>query len=66
VLVLEEEEQQFGKNPWTHGLEPNRFVLKKFIQYAHEQGYISFEPAVDDLFAAMESRHGMFKVQPPP
>ena len=54
VLFLEEEEQQFGKNPWTHGLEPNRCVLKKFVQYAHEQGYISSEPALDDLFAAVE------------
>jgi hypothetical protein len=45
---------QFAKNPWTHGLEPNRFGLKKFVQYAREQRYISFEPAVDDLFAAME------------
>jgi 4,5-dihydroxyphthalate decarboxylase len=54
VLFLEEEEQQFGKNPWTHGLEPNRSVLKKFVQYAHEQGYIPSEPALDDLFAAME------------
>lgn len=46
VLFLEEEEQRFGKNPWTHGLEPNRSVLKKFVQYAHEQGYISSEPAL--------------------
>jgi hypothetical protein len=54
VLLLEEEEQLFGKNPWTHGLEPNRSVLKKFVQYAYEQGYMSSEPALDDLFAAME------------
>jgi 4,5-dihydroxyphthalate decarboxylase len=45
VLLLEEEEQQFGKNPWTHGLEPNRFVLKKFSR--PRAGYI-IRPAVDD------------------
>ena len=49
-----EEERQFGQNPWAHGLEPNRSVLKKFVQYAHEQGYISSEPALDDLFAVVE------------
>ena len=31
----------------------NRAVLQKFVQYAHEQGYISFEP-VDNLCAAIE------------
>jgi len=51
VLFLEEEEQRFGKNPWIHGLEPNRCVLQKFVQYAHQQGYIDSEPALDDLFA---------------
>lgn len=51
ALFLEEEENRFGCNPWIHGLEANRAVLKKFVQYAHEQGYISFEPRVDELFA---------------
>ena len=54
VLFLEEEEQQFGKNPWIHGLEPNRSVLKKFVQYAREQEYILSEPALDELFAPVE------------
>jgi len=54
VLFLEEEEQQFGKHPWTHGLEANRSVLKKFVQYAREQEYISSEPPLDDLFAPLE------------
>ena len=55
ALFLEEEDQRFGKNPWNHGLESNRPVLKKFVQYAHEQGYTSFEPSVDELFAAVET-----------
>src|SRR4029077_10411707 len=39
VLILEEEEDVFGKDPWAHGLTPeNQVVLEKFVQYAHEQG----------------------------
>jgi 4,5-dihydroxyphthalate decarboxylase len=52
VLVLEEEEEIFGENPWSHGLtEQNQVVLGKFVQYAHEQGYIPDRPRLDDLFA---------------
>lgn len=52
VLILEEEEEIFGRNPWNHGLtDENRIVLEKFIQYAHEQGYIPRRPALSELFA---------------
>jgi 4,5-dihydroxyphthalate decarboxylase len=52
VLVLEEEEEIFGDNPWSHGLTAqNQVVLGKFVQYAHEQGYIPDQPRLDDLFA---------------
>ena len=52
VLVLEEEEEIFGENPWAHGLTPeNQVVLEKFVQYANEQGYISSRPALRELFA---------------
>ena len=52
VLILEEEEELFGKNPWGHGLTPeNQVVLEKFVQYANEQGYIPSRPALSDLFA---------------
>jgi 4,5-dihydroxyphthalate decarboxylase len=52
VLILEEEEELFGKDPWAHGLTPeNQVVLEKFVQYAHEQGYIPNRPALSDLFA---------------
>lgn len=52
VLILEEEEDLFGKNPWGHGLTPeNQVVLEKFVQYAHEQAYIPRRPPLSDLFA---------------
>jgi len=38
-LILEEEEQRFGRNPWQEGLEPNTHTLDKFMQYAAAQGY---------------------------
>ena len=53
VLFLEEEEQRFGKDPWAHGLEPNRAVLEKFVQYTHEQGYIPIRPNLAELFAPL-------------
>ena len=52
VLILEEEEELFGANPWGHGLTPeNQVVLEKFVQYANEQGYIPNRPALSELFA---------------
>ena len=53
VLVIEEEEQAFGKDPFQHGLTPqNRVVLEKFLQYAEEQGYIFHRPKLTELFAS--------------
>jgi 4,5-dihydroxyphthalate decarboxylase len=52
VLILEEEEDVFGKDPWAHGLTPqNQVVLDKFVQYAEEQGYIPYRPRLAELFA---------------
>jgi 4,5-dihydroxyphthalate decarboxylase len=52
VLILEEEEELFGTNPWGHGLSAeNQNVLAKFVQYANEQGYIPTRPPLPDLFA---------------
>jgi 4,5-dihydroxyphthalate decarboxylase len=56
VLFLEEEEQRFGTHPWSHGLDSNRGILEKFITYAEQQGYISFRPSLDDLFATPKGR----------
>jgi 4,5-dihydroxyphthalate decarboxylase len=52
VLILEEEEEVFGKDPWAHGLtHQNQVVLDKFVQYAEEQGYIPYRPRLAELFA---------------
>jgi hypothetical protein len=52
VLILEEEEETFGENPWAHGFTTeNQIVLEKFVEYAQEQGYISYRPKVSNLFA---------------
>ncbi|HEX6437026.1 MAG TPA: hypothetical protein VF182_07835 [Candidatus Binatia bacterium] len=56
VLILEEEEEVFGDNPWSHGLTAqNQVVLDKFVQYAHEQGYIPERPPLGELFAPLGS-----------
>jgi len=56
VLILEEEEEVFGDNPWSHGLTAqNQIVLDKFVQYAHEQGYIPERPPLGELFAPVEN-----------
>ena len=51
IFILEEERAVFGPNPWVHGLNPNRHGLETFVRYAHEQGYISRRPALEELFA---------------
>jgi len=59
VLILEEEEEIFGKNPWAHGLTPeNRVVLEKFVEYAQEQGYIPCRPPLNELFASAGNLSG--------
>lgn len=50
----------FGDDPWPYGLEPNRKTLDTFLRYCWEQGVISREVAVEELFApsAVEEFHG--------
>ena len=56
VLLREEEEKRFGKNPWSQGLSANTHVLEKFTEYANQQGYISSRPTLNDLFARSEDK----------
>jgi hypothetical protein len=52
VDFIARESGVFGDNPWGHGLTPEKqLVLEKFVQYAHEQGYIPYRPKLNDLFA---------------
>jgi 4,5-dihydroxyphthalate decarboxylase len=55
VLLREEQEKRFGKNPWSHGLSCNAHVLEKFVEYAQRQGYISSRPRLNDLFPMAET-----------
>lgn len=50
VLLLEEEAQRFGKNPWQNGLAPNAHTLAKFMQYAAAQGYTPRVLSLEEAF----------------
>lgn len=39
-------------DPWAYGLEPNRHLVEKMIEYAYNQGLIEYKPQLEDLFAA--------------
>jgi len=51
VFLVEQQCKAYGANPYVHGVEPNRKVIETFVRYAHEQGYISREIPVEELFA---------------
>ena len=40
----------WGDDPWPYGLEKNRSLLDRFLQYAHVQGLTESRLAVDALF----------------
>jgi 4,5-dihydroxyphthalate decarboxylase len=50
ALILEEEEQRFGKNPWQHGLAANAHTLEKFMEYAASQGYTPRVLSLEEAF----------------
>jgi 4,5-dihydroxyphthalate decarboxylase len=67
VLMLEEEEKSFGENPWRHGLECNKHILEKFMEYAVVQGYTGRQLSIAESFwsenilaaASRETRPGL-------
>lgn len=52
MFILEQQQAVYGANPFVHGLGPdNRRVMETFVRYAHEQGYISRQIPIEELFA---------------
>ena len=49
---FEEERSLLGEDPWPLGIKRNRANLERFLEYSLDQGLISRNMAVDDLFAA--------------
>jgi 4,5-dihydroxyphthalate decarboxylase len=47
---LDEETALLGGDPWSYGLEPNRHVLTKFIEYCLDQGIAARRIKPEDLF----------------
>jgi 4,5-dihydroxyphthalate decarboxylase len=47
----EEARQLMGDDYWSYGVEPNRHVLAKFLEYSHDQGLGAADETVDSLFA---------------
>jgi len=50
AAYIDEEAALLGKNPWRYGLEANRHVLIKFIDYCLDQGIASRRIEPEDLF----------------
>jgi 4,5-dihydroxyphthalate decarboxylase len=50
--TLDEEGKVFETDPWAYGLEPNRHVLNKFLDYCHAQGISARKIAPEELFHA--------------
>jgi 4,5-dihydroxyphthalate decarboxylase len=47
----EDARQLMGDGYWSYGVEPNRHVLEKFLEYAQDQGLAAPGESVDALFA---------------
>jgi 4,5-dihydroxyphthalate decarboxylase len=51
-FIGEQQRSSYGENPYSHGIALNRKVIETFVRYAHEQGYISRQIPVEELFAS--------------
>jgi 4,5-dihydroxyphthalate decarboxylase len=47
----EDARRLLGDDWWSYGVEPNRHVLDKFLEYARDQGLAGEDLTVDSLFA---------------
>jgi 4,5-dihydroxyphthalate decarboxylase len=50
MFLLEQQRAAYGSNPYRHGFAPNRRIMETFVRYAYEQGYISRQIPVEELF----------------
>ncbi len=50
VFIVEQQKAAYGSTPYAHGVAPNRKIIETFVRYAHEQGYISRQIPVEELF----------------
>jgi len=50
VFVLEQQRAAYGSSPYAHGIGPNRKIVETFVRYAHDQGYISRQIPIEELF----------------
>jgi 4,5-dihydroxyphthalate decarboxylase len=50
MFLLEQQRAAYGSTPYRHGFAPNRQIMETFVRYAHEQGYISGQIPVEELF----------------
>ncbi|WP_234729430.1 ABC transporter substrate-binding protein [Acidocella facilis] len=48
--LLRSARQLMGDDFWPYGIEPNRYVLDRFLAYHHEQGLSSRQLTADELF----------------
>ena len=47
---LDEERKVYARDPWAYGLEANRQVLERFLDYCHAQGISAKKLAPEELF----------------
>ena len=45
----------FGADPWPYGVAPNEVALKALVRYSREQGLLSADISLDDLFVPIET-----------
>jgi 4,5-dihydroxyphthalate decarboxylase len=55
-----EVEEQFGGDPFSYGIEPNRVTIENFLQFAHEQHVTARRLSVEELF--VDEVQSVFKV----
>jgi len=49
-IMLEEQQQLLGPDPFPYNLKDNEKVLKTLVQYSQEQGFIKREIPLPELF----------------